>query len=93
MSNRIIHTSDSARRLLTCVSLKAGVRWSPELLKLLKYERQLPFFAGAHGLQIGTLYYLDNVTSGEVDEWKSDVMTVRELLERVTAAQRSLAAA
>ena len=33
------------------------------------------------------------MTLGEVDEWKSDVMTVTELLERVTAAQRSLAAA
>ena len=93
MSNRIIHTSDLARRLLTCDNLAAGVRWSSKLLKLLKCERQLPFFAGAHDLQIGTLYFLDKVTLGEVDEWKSDVMTVRELLERVTAAQRSLAAA
>ena len=75
--NRIIHTSDSARRLLTCDILTAGVCWSSKLLKLLEYERQLPFFAGAHGLQIGTLYYLDNVTSGEVDEgslmwWQSE---------------------
>ena len=93
LSNRIIHTFDLARRLLTCVSLTAGVHWSSKLLKLLKCERQLPFFAGAHDLQIGTPYYLDKVTSGEVDEWKSDVMTVRELLERVTTAQGSLAAA